>query len=168
MRSDPNVLHHIEQHRWAALLTVASAKPLEKREGSWGAAIAVEMVGKTRQLLMWRESHFAMLKQFVDDLQLEGDIRMFETDDLDPVAAHWAQSAGFGERKSQRNAGGTKGFQIDGVREGRPARAVVHRCAVTRSSDSEWLDTAYELLTLWIAYAGLRSASPDAASGAPG
>ncbi len=168
MRSDPNVLHHIEQHRWAALLTIASAKALEKREESWGAAIAVEMVGKTRQLLMWRESHFAMLKQFVDDLQLERHIRVFETEDLDPVVAQWAQSAGFGQRKSQRNAGGTKGFQIDGVREGHPARVVVHRCAVTRSSDSECLETAYELLTLWIAYAVLRSASPDAAAGAPG
>jgi hypothetical protein len=120
---------------------------------------SAQQVGPAVQLVLWREEHFRRLAGFLQAFDLRQDVVVYETDDLDAMVAAWAETHGITERKRQRDAEGTRIFQIDGMFDGVPRHRVVHRCAAARAADSARLRSGAELLLLWACYAIAASCS---------
>lgn len=150
------LLGRIQKHRWTALID-----HVEKREQTesilppfQGDAECAQQIGTTRQLLLWTETHFIQLRQFMDWMQMtDDDISIFRPSKLDPLLIKWAIGCGFTNLKNARSASGRKSFQIDVASEMRAgAPAIVHPdrlAAVTTAANRIAMDN-YELLLLWL------------------
>ena len=151
------LLSHIPEARWAALIARAhsvtwAAKPLD------GADIGVnklsEMVGASRQLVLWKPVHFSFFSQMVQAWGLcdasfsfactrRGKEALLEMG----ATAGWAQHLELKLRSELAVAASPQ--QIDPIEFGAPPSLAKNRCAVlTKTGATSDLRSSYELALL--------------------
>lgn len=150
-RHQRGLLRQILKQRWGRLINIASRTVnLSAQQASLAQTYC--QIGPARQVLMWQPDHFRNFAALISDLQLQADVAVYETDDLDPEVQRWADEAGLVKRRRQTDADGARVFQIDGVIDGQPPHRVVSRCAAARATDSVRLRSTQELLILFGCY----------------
>ncbi len=117
---------------------------------------SLPVVGKRRQLVLFEESHFAALADFIRKLALtHHDICLVESPGLDSLVVGWIQSTHLqAYLRPARNFG--KSFQPDATQTGSPPHPVRHRVVALPPPIVGRLATSQMLLILWYAWLAAR------------
>lgn len=129
------LLSHISSTRWkywidraAGVSTVINPDEIDRPSGT---APLYLPIGPTRQVLLYRSEHFAMLRQVIDLWGLTpSDFKVAATRQLHPMVTQWARDHGFELTSVEHIKVDGTALQIDSVSEGTPPMAVKHRCAL--------------------------------------
>lgn len=146
-----NLLSHIPPQRWEALRDALASGRAEIESGTWDVQgieqMLHEMIGPSRQLLLWRPAHFLRFAHAMRHLGLAPS----QFDFVLASKAHekltaWAKEAGFEvpqERSEQQP-------QVDAVESGDPPVRIKHRIGVTlHPENGSWLKSSYELVAVF-------------------
>ncbi len=88
-------------------------------------------IGPTRQVLLYKVEHFAMLRQVIELWGLtSSDFKVVSTRRLHPTVAQWAENHAIAQTSTDEVKVDGAAIQIDSAEEGNPPLAVKHRCAV--------------------------------------
>lgn len=162
-----NLLSHISAKRWDALHDALASRDLAIASGTWPTHIVEqmlhEMVGPSRQLLLWRRDHFLRFGQAMRQLGLDSPcFQFFCASDSHGKLDAWADEAGLPPPRSRAAAQP----QVDSVLSGDPAVQVKFRAAVTLSTvNASWLETSYEFVTVFALVMMLQSTAGEVAAG---
>jgi len=114
----------------------------------------IEMIGATRQILLWEERHFALVAAFLDYMKIEAaDYKLVRSnltiEDFDQVIKRYGFDAiSVSDMKKEKT------FQMDVAYAGDGKYAVQIRCAlVITESDSRVIRNGIEFLVAFIAFA---------------
>lgn len=129
------LLSHISSTRWkywidraAGVSTVINPDEIDRPSGTAPLHLPI---GPTRQVLLYRSEHFAMLRQVIDLWGLTpSDFKVAATRQLHPMVTQWARDHGFELTSVEHIKVDGTALQIDSVSEGTPPMAVKHRCAL--------------------------------------
>ena len=151
-----NFLSHIPQSRWSALKIKASSVKWSSGKTRSEAMLIqsiAQMIGPTRQVVLWKSEHFHFFGQVVQAWQLSDASYRFicnyrSKDALLLSAAKAALSSPI-MSKLQRELSVRSAQQIDQIESGDLAMLVKHRCAVTTETDTNSdLRSSYELVLI--------------------
>jgi integrase len=158
-----NLLSHIPAKRRDALRDSLTSRSLEIASGAWAPHLIEqmldEMMGPSRQLLLWRRDHFLRFAQAMRQLGLDSSHFQF----VCASAGHdklnaWAAEAGL-DLPQQRTPAQP---QVDSVVSGDPPVRIKHRVAVTLNTDNgTWLQTSYEFVAVFALVMMLLSAGGE-------
>lgn len=88
-------------------------------------------IGPTRQVLLYKSEHFALLRQVIELWGLKSsDFKVVATKQLHPMVTRWASDHGFELTSVELVKVDGSSVQIDTVTEGTPPMLVKHRCAL--------------------------------------
>lgn len=112
------------------------------------------MVGSSRQLIMWEERHFRLVRQMLDYFSIPPNLyRVVVSNQADPEIYSIAENSGF-HLQSQNEAGAGGYFQLDSVRrDPNTKHHVESRCVVSLQKNSvSFVRTSYELVMLFAVF----------------
>lgn len=146
-----NLLSHLPVKRWDALRAALTSRNVEIASGTWDVhameEVLAEMIGPSRQLLLWKRNHFMRFAQAMRHLELQASHFQF----LWASSAHgklieWATEAGL-DIPSEPSPTQP---QVDSVQAGDPPVRIKHRLAVIlNTGKSTWLESSYELVLVF-------------------
>lgn len=146
-----NLLSHLPPQRWEALRDALASRRAEIASGSWDVQtierMLHEMIGASRQLLLWKPDHFLRFAQAMRHLGLAPS----QFDFVPARKAHekltaWAKGAGLSvpQQRSEEQP------QVDAVESGDPPAQIKHRIGVTLHPESDsWLKSSYEFVAVF-------------------
>lgn len=112
------------------------------------------MVGASRQLIMWEEKHFRLIRQMLDYYTIPPNLyKTVVSNQAAPELHSVADTAGF-QLQYQNEAGAGTYFQLDSVREDPNTKQHVEsRCVVSLQKNSlGFVRTSYELVLLFAVF----------------
>lgn len=112
------------------------------------------MVGSSRQLIMWKEKHFRLVRQMLDYFAIPPTLyKVVVSNRAEPEIYSLADTAGF-QLLSQIEAGAGTYFQLDSVRKDPNTKHHVEsRCVVSLQKNSlGFVRTSYELVLLFVVF----------------
>ncbi|WP_374639511.1 hypothetical protein [Hydrogenophaga sp.] len=151
------LLSHISSTRWkywidraAGVSTVINPDEIDRPSGTAPLHLPI---GPTRQVLLYRSEHFAMLRQVIDLWGLTpSDFKVAATRQLHPMVTQWARDHGFELTSVEHIKVDGTALQIDSVSEGTPPMSVKHRCALLHQSHAEArIRSSFEVVFLVLA-----------------
>lgn len=122
------------------------------------------MVGASRQLIMWEEKHFRLVRQMLDYYAIPPNLyKVVVSNQADPDIYTVADNAGF-HLHSQSEAGKGSYFQLDSVRrDPNTKHHVESRCVVSLQKNSvSFVRTSYELVLMFVVFFVWNQLRPDA------
>ena len=164
---DINFLTHIPSARWAVLRIKASAvkwpKADERREAILVQNIA-QIIGPTRQVVLWKPHHFHFFSQVVTAWQLSNASYRFICSSSSKEAliatSEKAELTPNIKSKLQLELNSKAPQQIDQIYSGDEAMQVKHRCAVITETDiNSDLRSSFELVLITVISVAILEAS---------
>ena len=134
----------------------ASEKTEEKRIGNVGPSDVVEMIGATRQILMWKPQHFALMRRMCSCLTIGSErYTVIRSNMWNDRLAALAHDAGF-TAKQNDEIGGRKRLQLDSAWEGENRNRVERRCAfLFQENHDYWIRNRLEFCVMLLAFAAV-------------
>jgi len=115
--------------------------------------VIIEMIGITRQILLWEESHFLLLKSFIEHMEIDAaDCTLARTNQTTEDIDQLIKRHGF-DVIPMGNIRKEKAFQMDTAKTGNGKYAVQTRCAfILIENDLRAIRNSVELLVCFIAF----------------
>lgn len=150
------LLGRIQQHRWQPLIEFIQAREASAIAHPFRDYEPSQQIGRSRQLLLWSEDHFAQLRGFMQWMAFQDhQIDTFCPRKIDPKTVEWARTYGFAKLMNTHSAEGKKTIQIDLAVEkfdNRPAVIHPSRVAAVINAATPILKDNYEFFLIWAAF----------------
>ncbi|MGH8645090.1 MAG: tyrosine-type recombinase/integrase [Gammaproteobacteria bacterium] len=148
------LLGRIQKNRWQELLKTAEGARSNSASQNISVDDVISMVGKSRQLLLWKKDHFRLLQDFFQRIDLNiSDIIFYRPKKLDTRTIEWAVAYGFTNLRLTETVDKKKQFQIDTAieyREDQAPATFADRIAAVRSDKNIKALDNWELIVLWL------------------
>lgn len=147
-----NLLSHIRQPRWQWLVQKAGdLQPTLHTEttGKWAEPEdLLNMIGPSRQILLYQRRHFAVMQQVLTMWRLPLEcVRTIITRGQHAQLLQWAEE--FDLSIQPPHAKGQSAIQIDSLEVGDPPASIKHRCAmVFIAGPGQQLESSFEMVLL--------------------
>ena len=161
------LLSHISNTRWkywidraAAISTVINTDNLDHPRGTVAQYLPI---GPSRQVLLYQEKHFELLRQLIEMWSLKSsDLKIVGSTRLHPMVTQWASDHGFELTSVELVKMDGSNVQIDSATEGTPPLTVKHRCAVLFSGHPNAdVKSSFELVVLMVVASLMLSSFTD-------
>jgi hypothetical protein len=167
-------LGRVTEKGWARLLT--KAKEVEQKIAHEGGFLpllinldsAARMIGATRQIVLWTQEHFLVLRWFVDLFGIDSDrFTVLHSPTWTEKQMHAAAEAGFEIAARARGEGATQ-TQLDSGFDGENDNRVENRCAfLFKQNSNYWVRNRLELAIVFVATVAAHGRHVGTDSGCP-